>query len=325
MAFEPLVVPSRLNRPDQFAEEAELCLNGVADFIEKYNELSSVLNGAITSTSTTSLTIGTGTKSPVVQPGLNLVPGYPIRLAYRVDPTKYMDGVVLTYDIVTGALSSDISSPTGSGTYADWQVMVLAAPEPSPVAGPTHAASSKSIPVDADEIPLIDSAASFSLKRLTWANLKAALKTYFDTVYTYVTAAVDTTFSSTADNAAATPAWVKGLTKFTKEYVSSDQVYTASGSLMLAHGLGTKPKSIQVWLKCTTANLNYSVGDEFPFLGMTDGDGSFGNVSVPFIIPDATNLNIGFGSGPLMITDKSTRSRASATISSWRVIFKAWA
>lgn len=211
MAFEPLVAPSRLNRPDQFAEEAELCLNGIADFIEKYNELSSVLNGAITSTSTTSLTISAGTKSPVVQPGLNLVPGYPIRLAYRVDPTKYMDGIVLTYDGVTGALSSDISSVAGSGTYADWQVMVLAAPDPSPVAGPTHAATSKTTPVDADELPLVDSADSFGLKRLTWANLKAALKTYFDTVYTYVTAAVDTTFSSTVDNAAATPAWVRGL------------------------------------------------------------------------------------------------------------------
>jgi hypothetical protein len=46
-----------------------------------------------------------------------------------------------------------------------------------------HAAASKSPPVDADEIPLADSAASFGLKKLTWANLKAAAKTYFDTLY----------------------------------------------------------------------------------------------------------------------------------------------
>ena len=37
----------------------------------------------------------------------------------------------------------------------------------------THAATSKTTPVDADEIPLADSAASFGLKKLTWANLKA--------------------------------------------------------------------------------------------------------------------------------------------------------
>ena len=43
----------------------------------------------------------------------------------------------------------------------------------TPVAAPTHGAASKTTPVDADELPLIDSAASFGLKRLTWANLKA--------------------------------------------------------------------------------------------------------------------------------------------------------
>ena len=53
----------------------------------------------------------------------------------------------------------------------------------TPVAAPTHAAASKATPVDADEIPLVDSAAAFALKRLTWANLKATLKTYFDTLY----------------------------------------------------------------------------------------------------------------------------------------------
>lgn len=51
------------------------------------------------------------------------------------------------------------------------------------LAGETHAATSKATPVNADELPLVDSAASFALKRLTWANLKATLKTYFDTLY----------------------------------------------------------------------------------------------------------------------------------------------
>lgn len=46
-----------------------------------------------------------------------------------------------------------------------------------------HAASSKATPVDADETMLADSAASWGLKKLTWANVKATLKTYFDTLY----------------------------------------------------------------------------------------------------------------------------------------------
>lgn len=43
--------------------------------------------------------------------------------------------------------------------------------------------TSKTTPVDADLIPLSDSASSFGIKKLTWANLKDTLKTYFDTLY----------------------------------------------------------------------------------------------------------------------------------------------
>lgn len=57
------------------------------------------------------------------------------------------------------------------------------------VAPATHAATGKTTPVDADEVPIVDSAASNVLKKLTWANLKATLKTYFDTLYAAVGAA----------------------------------------------------------------------------------------------------------------------------------------
>ena len=46
-----------------------------------------------------------------------------------------------------------------------------------------HAATGKTTPVDNDELLLIDSAASYVKKKLTWANVKATLKTYFDTLY----------------------------------------------------------------------------------------------------------------------------------------------
>lgn len=45
------------------------------------------------------------------------------------------------------------------------------------------AATSKATPVDADSLALSDSAAANVLKKLTWANLKATAKTYFDTLY----------------------------------------------------------------------------------------------------------------------------------------------
>jgi hypothetical protein len=46
-----------------------------------------------------------------------------------------------------------------------------------------HGATGKTTPVDADTMPLIDSAASNVLKKVTWANVKATAKTYFDTLY----------------------------------------------------------------------------------------------------------------------------------------------
>jgi hypothetical protein len=54
------------------------------------------------------------------------------------------------------------------------------------LAAAIHAATSKTTPADNDELGLVDSAASNVLKKLTWANLKATLKTYFDTLYAAV-------------------------------------------------------------------------------------------------------------------------------------------
>ena len=74
-----------------------------------------------------------------------------------------------------------------------------------------HSASSKTPPVDADEIPLVDSADSYSLKRLTWANLKATLKAYFDTLYSLVVvnSTNDPSITSNSSTNAASPEWIK--------------------------------------------------------------------------------------------------------------------
>ena len=97
------------------------------------------------------------------------------------------------------------------------------------VASTIHGVVAKVIPVDADEVGLIDSAAANVLKKLTWANIKATLKTYLDTLYaglgantnitsmTGLTTPLDETYGGT------------GLTT----YAQGDTVY-ASGSNTLA-------------------------------------------------------------------------------------------
>ena len=74
---------------------------------------------------------------------------------------------------------SNIKGPKGDAGVQGIQGTQGPAGTAADIATLTHAAVSKATPVDADELPLIDSAASWGLKRLTWANLKTALQSLF--------------------------------------------------------------------------------------------------------------------------------------------------
>lgn len=56
------------------------------------------------------------------------------------------------------------------------------------MASSIHAATSKTTPVDADELALADSAATYGLKKLTWANLKATIISSFGAMIATLTA-----------------------------------------------------------------------------------------------------------------------------------------
>lgn len=96
-----------------------------------------------------------------------------------------------------------------------------------------HAATNKVTPVDSDELALVDSASTFSLKRLTWANVKATLKTYFDTLYLGVSATaanasmlLGATWAAPGNIGATTPA----SGSFTTATANSFKSFTASAS-----------------------------------------------------------------------------------------------
>ena len=88
--------------------------------------------------------------------------------AYTVGQSVILSGI--TYVAI---LAGTNQNPSTATTY--WL--------PTGISSVTHGATSKTTPVDADEIGLIDSASSFGLKRLTWANLKATLNAYIATIY----------------------------------------------------------------------------------------------------------------------------------------------
>ncbi len=70
--------------------------------------------------STTSLTIGTGTKSLTTQTGLSFSAGQFITIKENGDTSNYMVGRVTSYNSSTGALEVNITSTGGSGTASNW-------------------------------------------------------------------------------------------------------------------------------------------------------------------------------------------------------------
>ena len=106
---------------------------------------------------------------------------------------------------------------------------------------------------------------------------------------------------------------------FQDSYTSAEQTITSAGSLQLAHGLGAKPELVQFRLKCQTAELGYSIGDEVCF------DNSASDKGVSCVI-DATNINIRFSSAlkAFYLLNKTTGNTNEITNSYWKLIVKAW-
>jgi hypothetical protein len=87
-----------------------------------------------------------------------------------------LDGVAVGVGDAVRALAD-----TPGQTASNWAVMennLGYVPERS-----INAADAKTTPVDADSLGVIDSEDSSLLKKITWANIKATLKAYFDTLY----------------------------------------------------------------------------------------------------------------------------------------------
>jgi|GEM_PF-1713057 len=119
--------PSRSDTPATFNSLADAFIASFPTLVSEINSfgaaLPAVVNGIdYNGTSTTSLTIGTGSKSLTVQTGKNFQIGQSVRIAYTTTPSNYMDGQVTAYTSGTGALVVNVSAVGGSGTQSAWTV-----------------------------------------------------------------------------------------------------------------------------------------------------------------------------------------------------------
>jgi hypothetical protein len=128
----------------------------------------------------------------------------------------------------------------------------------SSIEATVHAASSKATPVDADETMLVDSAASNGLKKLTWANIKATLKTYFDTLY-YIVGGTDVAVADGGTGRSSHTAYAVlcGGTATTAAQQSIASV-GSSGQVLTSNGAGALPtfQSVPVDYASGNAALN---------------------------------------------------------------------
>lgn len=99
--------------------------------------------------------------------------------------SKLVNKAIRQSSLMSVVLSQFIVDKTGSNAVDDGTTAALLADlkTATDVGFNINAATEKATPIDADELGIVDSAASNVLKKITWANLKATLKTYFDTLY----------------------------------------------------------------------------------------------------------------------------------------------
>lgn len=103
----------------------------------------------------------------------------------------HASGKAVTHEITKGVLdafaqnSDNLSGLTSDSTARTNLGLGDAATHPASdfLTSDLDTLTAKTTPVDTDETVIADSAASFAAVKLTWANLKATLKTYFDTLY----------------------------------------------------------------------------------------------------------------------------------------------
>lgn len=128
--------------------------------------------------------------------------------------------------------------------------------------------------------------------------------------------------AGTANNVLMTPLRTQQFFDNTVEvYTSTDQTITSSGTLNLSHGLSATPTIVQARLVCQSDELGYSAGDVLLADNHIQNGGGSGVSRGQGIVPDATNINVYFGSNSSAydIIRKDTRALASITNTNWKL------
>lgn len=179
-------------------------------------------------------------------------------------------------------------------------------------------ANNKATPIDADTLALSDSATGNILTKLTWANLKAVLKTYFDTLYATISQTFFLGTTSIAINRASAAIILTGITSIdgnaatvtTNANLTGD--VTSSGNVTTI-GSGKVTEGMQILIDNTTQDVSTSKHGYAPkapndITKYLDGTGAY---SIP-----ASSRPLGYNNVVLSFSGSTLSYKGESTVNS---------
>lgn len=117
-------VPLRSDTPENFVTKGDAFIAALPTFVTELNAMGTALNLSTTTTSVSSVLIGTGSKTFAVAAGLGYVIGMSVTIANTATPVNRMYGTVTSY--VGTSLVVNVTTIGGSGTFAAWTIALAA-------------------------------------------------------------------------------------------------------------------------------------------------------------------------------------------------------
>jgi hypothetical protein len=123
MTISTVLIPPQTSDPANFDTKADKFLTDLITWTDEANQTANALNlNATNGTSSTSVLIGTGSKTFTADTGKSWQLGMTLRIASTASPANNMTGDVTAYNSGTGSLTVNVTSTAGSGTLASWTI-----------------------------------------------------------------------------------------------------------------------------------------------------------------------------------------------------------
>ena len=146
---------------------------------------SALLAPGTSATSSTSLTINTGTQTLTIQTGKQFSIGQWVVISSTASPANQMTGQITTHDNVAGALTVQVSSVGGGGTFASWVVALTATVSVAAIRTPSNIAPASGTSTE-NPSPILTGSLYYSLYGLGMAASQWQVSTAADFATTVI-------------------------------------------------------------------------------------------------------------------------------------------